>query len=604
MTPTVSAISLTMARLWSAVQSVASEQAEDLEVYVCPTCTENTGRRMIMQWEDPETHPDINVVHDNDHSDVPSQLPTPPPALSPSESEDDLDSEDEYVAEPEKGKWRRPLRRRTRHLAYASDSDQHSDTNTDLPARKFSTPLSEERRQSPALKRKSGASHSAREAKRKKSSDVPISAEDDPARKYCLGKLREMLHPVFLRYPHKGDEFGDKIELKAEDLTDEDKQRLQNAADAFALELEQCLFELYSEPDKHGKQGVGAKYKERFRMLTFNLTQEDRVAIHKRICYATISAKELSQMSSTDLANEETKQSIKLAEKEALEHSILQKTLVPRAKITHKGLQDIEDLNGESATLLREREKEREKDEERREEERRERERQARLKAAEQHQRDRASSVSQGSIPPESPIMPQSATWGGHLPVHLGNYSPVGDTMRPPIHPLFAPSASDLQTSSEPELDIADLIHLDDEPTFQDTFGDHVPTPALEVTIMPSGSDPPEPAPAPPEPAPPPPLTISPSSASELVPVIATSPTQTTKPETPARASFDLNTLWSSPRTESASQEVAKEPGTAPEQEQEHRSRPIEVDAIPREATDQDFDMFLEKDQDTGRYPG
>jgi hypothetical protein len=48
-------------------------------------------------------------------------------------------------------------------------------------------------------------------------------------------------------------------------------------------------------------------------------------------------------MSSTDLADEETKQSIKIAEKEALEHSILQKTKAPRAKITHKGMVDIEE---------------------------------------------------------------------------------------------------------------------------------------------------------------------------------------------------------------------------------------------------------------------
>lgn len=335
--------------------------------------------------------------------------------------------------------------------------------------------------------------------------------------------------------------------------------------------------------------------RERFRMLTFNLSQVDRVAIHKRICYATISAKELSQMSSTDLANEETKQSIKLAEKEALEHSILQKTLIPRAKITHKGLQDIEDVNGDSGTLLRAREKEREKEEEERwEEERRERERQARLKAAEQHQRDRASSISQGSIPPQSPIAPQSATWGS-LPLHHDSYSPpTNDNIRPSIHPLFAPSTSHLQTSPEPELDIADLIHLDDEPAPQDTFGDHLPTPVLEASVVPPGSD--LPPPAPPEPAPPPPLIIPPSEPS---PVIAASPTQLVKPETPARVSFDLNALWTSPKTESASREIAKEPEPEPEQEQELGSHPIEVDTIPCEATDQDFDMFLEKDQDT-----
>ncbi|KIJ65579.1 hypothetical protein HYDPIDRAFT_70652, partial [Hydnomerulius pinastri MD-312] len=162
------------------------------------------------------------------------------------------------------------------------------------------------------------------------------SADDDPARKYCLGKLQEMFRPIFARYPRadSDDGSGNKVEVKAEDLSDEDKQRLEDEANTFARDLEQCIFELYCELDKHGKQGTGPKYKERFRMLTFNLSKSDRVAIHKRICYSTISAKELAQMSSTDLANEETKQSIKMAEKESLEHSILQKTTVPRAKIT------------------------------------------------------------------------------------------------------------------------------------------------------------------------------------------------------------------------------------------------------------------------------
>ncbi len=113
-------------------------------------------------------------------------------------------------------------------------------------------------------------------------------------------------------------------------------------------------------------------------MLQFNLSKVDRVIIHQRITSGTISPKEISLMSSTDLADEETKQHIKLAEKEALEHSILLKSTVPRAKITHKGLQDIEDVNGEVATS---REIELHKAREQEEEERRERERSARLRS-------------------------------------------------------------------------------------------------------------------------------------------------------------------------------------------------------------------------------
>jgi len=126
-------------------------------------------------------------------------------------------------------------------------------------------------------------------------------------------------------------------------------------------------------------------------------------------------------MSSTDLADEETKQNIKIAEKESLEQTILQKPIVPRAKITHKGLQDIEDVNGDLA-LARETERQREREQE--EEERRERERRERLRAVEkQQQRQRTLSV-----PPESPwyqvIVPSRwiNKFGGHHPLCLHTY--------------------------------------------------------------------------------------------------------------------------------------------------------------------------------------
>ena len=51
-------------------------------------------------------------------------------------------------------------------------------------------------------------------------------------------------------------------------------------------------------------------------------------------------------MSSTDLADEKTKQEIEIFEKEALEHSTLTTITAPRAKITHKGFEDIEDVTG------------------------------------------------------------------------------------------------------------------------------------------------------------------------------------------------------------------------------------------------------------------
>lgn len=322
-------------------------------------------------------------------------------------------------------------------------------------------------------------------------------------------------------------------------------------------------------------------------MLTFNLNQADRVAIHRRICYATISAKELALVSSTDLANEETKLSIKIAEQQALEHSILQKTAVPRAKITHKGLQDIEDLNGGVAALEREKERERE------EEERRERERQARHRAAEQHQKQRAISISQGSVPPESPVVLHTPAWGVPLPasVHAmpeDSFSPaVGDSEKPlpSDHPLFtASAASDYRMPlPELELDIADLIHLDEEPAAQrDSVPDRQPAMAAEESVVIAQTAP----------------TVQPDAAPISGSPVTETSSQVPKPETPVRLTFDLNTLWSAPKIEAVSQ------GSQGPLPQEIKDRPTNVDAtVHQEATDQDFDMFLEKDNETQAVP-
>ncbi|KAF9011608.1 hypothetical protein BDZ89DRAFT_1225111 [Hymenopellis radicata] len=145
---------------------------------------------------------------------------------------------------------------------------------------------------------------------------------DDPTRAYCLTKLEEVFRSIFLRYSH---------------VNFDDSERLVSSlggAKQFAKELEHCIFEIYCESDS---QHAGAKYKDHFRTLQSSLSKVDRVVLHKCIVSRQITPKEIFTMSSTDLADEETKQSIKFAEQEALEHSILQKTTAPHTKITHRG---------------------------------------------------------------------------------------------------------------------------------------------------------------------------------------------------------------------------------------------------------------------------
>jgi hypothetical protein len=294
-------------------------------------------------------------------------------------------------------------------------------------------------------------------------------------------------------------------------------------------------------------------YRERARTLLYNLPQKDRVVVHKCIVSGDITPKELSLMSSTDLANEATKQSIKAAEKEALEHSILQKTKVPTAKITHKGLQDIENENvgmgGEAASMIQ-REQE---DEERRD-------RVAALRQMQdQRQQRRASITSVTDMPPESPVVPQTPTWGR--------------TESPLPH-------------QEPELNLADLINIDEEPSSQDVpIGLAIPN---IPTSLPDGfaSQPTSPTYA--SMHAPSPVT----TASGISPFAShASKEDSTKSATP---SFHLSSLWTAP----ADANLEHMPSTPP-QEPEVKEHFTDLSIVGQEADDRDFDMFLdEKDQD------
>jgi hypothetical protein len=331
-------------------------------------------------------------------------------------------------------------------------------------------------------------------------------------------------------------------------------------------------------------------------MLTFNLSKSDRVVLHQRIAASHITPKELSTMSSTDLADEETKQSIKQAEQEALAHSILKKTSMPTAKMTHKGMQDIEDMSG---TLARERERERQQEEE--EEERIERERLERLKFQAQKVQ-----TAHGSVPPESPTTPTAASWGAPppVPLHALHGSGAGPSSgRPPLNPLFIHTSSDVVVASpvEHELNLADLINIDEEPgqELSISLADPVVPPISESTPVPSdpasdnggagtSQSPPAPPPAPPMSA----AGLSPFAARSAHPDLA-----------PPRPSFDLDAIWSTGSggvSQSDSKDVAMQ-GAEPEPEMEPE-RPVSPELSGGHGLgagdDHDFDMFLQGKDD------
>jgi hypothetical protein len=337
-------------------------------------------------------------------------------------------------------------------------------------------------------------------------------------------------------------------------------------------------------------------------MLDFNLKKPDRAALHKRIVSSIIPPVALAHMSSTDLASEAEKESIKQAEQEALEHSILQKVSAPRAKVTHKGLQDIEAIDGRPATRDVDLDKEIE------EEERRARERTARMRM-----RSATLTSGSGSVPPESPISPDNPSlvgWGRPppIPFHLqqGPVSPLA-TDRPP---LFAQTQSELLTPAngqvEGELNLADLINIDDDAHDSAMIVDTPPTSAgVSAEDGPESSTPGMPH-SPVVSQSPRPTGISPFAVN------------TSQPDLTTRPSFDLNSVWSAPVPSPKKQEDSggltegpdengepAEPPSDQGKELELKDPFVEDEILGRTAADdKDFDMFLEADPDADSLEG
>ena len=333
-------------------------------------------------------------------------------------------------------------------------------------------------------------------------------------------------------------------------------------------------------------------------MLDFNLKRPDRAVLHKRIVSSVIPPVALAHMSSTDLASEAEKESIKQAEQEALEHSILQKVVAPRAKVTHKGLQDIEDIDGRPVVRDIDLDKEIE------EEERRERERTARMRM-----RSGTLTSGSGSVPPESPIVPDhpsSVGWGGPppIPFHL-QQSPISPSATE-RSPMFAQTQSELLVPTngqvEGELNLADLINIDDDghdpvmtvdtsPTLADTGVNAEDGPESSTTGVPQSP------------------VVSESARPTGISPFAVN---TSQPDLTIRPSFDLNSVWSappsSPKKQESNEEVIGGPDGSREpvepqpdlgKELELKDPFVDDDILGGAAADdKDFDMFLEAEPD------
>ena len=243
-----------------------------------------------MTWEGDEaveecSDDDVKTVVERRNAILKGHRKKPELKIEVEESDDGPSSEDEYV-DHQLGKKKSADRvcsdileilsiclihfifsqRRARQFSSESDSDSANETGRRRLSRIKGSPSSATQGH---LKRKATNVAESPLSKKKKSSDTV----DDPARKYCLGKLEELFRNVFLRYPHVRSETTDEdmdvndgkgnkiIPKKIEELSEKEKEALVNEANQFARDLEGCVYDIYSEPDKQGNVHAGGKYK-------------------------------------------------------------------------------------------------------------------------------------------------------------------------------------------------------------------------------------------------------------------------------------------------------------------------------------------------------
>lgn len=131
--------------------------------------------------------------------------------------------------------------------------------------------------------------------KRQKPSESGAAA--DPARAYCLAKFQDIFSGIFSKYPNAaGDEAeGEQSasppsDKKSEELTDDEKTQVDQNAKAFAIEVEQSIYDIYSEADVKGKVTVGPKYKyvSSFYLLNENLIHCGIISGNDFVCLCSI----------------------------------------------------------------------------------------------------------------------------------------------------------------------------------------------------------------------------------------------------------------------------------------------------------------------------
>lgn len=123
----------------------------------------------------------------------------------------------------------------------------------------------------------------------------------------------------------------------------ENKQEGEEKSQEYAHSFEGALYEMTNESAINASFRIAGKaYRDKLRSFMFNLRDKTNITLRAKIADGSISAVELSNMSSEELANDARREEVERRKKESLEQSILKKDNAPLRKLTHKGEIDIE----------------------------------------------------------------------------------------------------------------------------------------------------------------------------------------------------------------------------------------------------------------------
>ncbi|ORY81440.1 transcription factor S-II, central domain-domain-containing protein [Protomyces lactucae-debilis] len=212
------------------------------------------------------------------------------------------------------------IARKQRSVSLSSVSDAKSDyqENVKVKARRLSTTKKEP----------------VKKAKTSKSKVQPVyhsgpftsldEIEDDTRKTIAKLLIRDVAKALEMATSQEG------YKLKAKTKANDEADRIGFAAE-FALH--EALFE---------QSDAGAKYKNQYRQIAFNLKDPKNPSLRRRVLDGSVSVAQLATMSSEDMANPELKAMAEQVREEGLKQSVLVQETGPRIRRTHKGEELVE----------------------------------------------------------------------------------------------------------------------------------------------------------------------------------------------------------------------------------------------------------------------